>query len=77
MKLPGLGQTISLLGGFVLAAPMAIVGFEFLAQGRSAMGIAFLGLALALLFLPEYVMSQLPRPRSIVRERLSRFRRGE
>ena len=75
MKLSGLTRMISILAGFVLAVPMAIIGFEFLSQGRPAFGVAFLGLAFALLFLPEYLISQIPRPREVVRDRLAGLRR--
>lgn len=77
MKLPGLMRMISMVSGLVLAIPMAIIGFEFLAQGRTAFGIGFLFLALALLFLPEYVLSQLPRPRAALNKRIARFRRND
>lgn len=72
MRRPGVLRTLSILSGFVLAVPMAIVGFEFLTQGRTAFGVAFLVLALALLFLPEYLLSQIPGPREYIRSRLSR-----
>ncbi len=62
MKLPGLMGTISLATGLVLALPMGIIGVEFLAQGRVGLGLVFLGLGAALLFLPEYVWNRLPRP---------------
>ena len=75
MKLPGITRMLSMLGGFVLAIPMAIIGFEFLTQGRTAFGIAFLILAIALLFLPEYIVSQIPGPRTVIKNKLSRFRR--
>lgn len=77
MKLPGITRMLSMVGGFVLAIPMAIIGFEFLTQGRTAFGVAFLLLALALLFLPEYLISQIPRPRTVIKRKLSRFRRNE
>lgn len=74
MKRPGLIGTISLVASLALAVPMAIIGFEFLAQGRTVFGIGFLGLAVAMLFLPEYVARQLPRPRARVKERWRSFR---
>lgn len=75
MKLPGLTRMISMLSGLVLAVPMAIIGFEFMSQGRTTFGVAFLALGVALLFLPEFIMSQLPRPRAVIKKRLGRFRR--
>lgn len=75
MKRPGLARTISILSGFALAIPMAIIGFEFLAQGRNIFGIGFLALSLALLVLPEFIISQLPHPRTVIAKKLGRFRR--
>ena len=77
MNRPGIVRSISILAGFVLAAPMAIIGFEFLTQGRTAFGTAFILLAVLLLFLPEFVISRLPRPRQVIRKRLGRFHPGK
>ncbi len=69
MKVPGLVGTISAVAGLVLAIPMALVGVEFIAGGRVVFGLAFLGLAGALLFLPEYVRKRLPRPWHVLTRR--------
>lgn len=70
MKRPGLLGTISLVSGLVLAIPMAIIGLEFLGRGQRLLGVAFLGLAVAMLFLPEFVMRRLPRPWAALTARL-------
>ena len=66
----GMIGMLSIVSGLLLAIPMAIVGFEFLAQGRPVFGIVFLGLAFGLVWLPEYVLKQLPGPRAWLRDRL-------
>jgi len=43
------------LSGLVLAAPLAVVGLDFLSRERPLMGAAFMAVALAALLLPEYV----------------------
>lgn len=76
MLRPGFVGTISLLSGLVLAVPMGVVGFEFLRLGRPVMGLAFLGLAVALVWLPEFVRHRLPRPLQGLRQRIAgRLRR--
>ena len=77
MKRPGLFGTMSLVGGLLLAIPMAIIGFEFLARGQPVLGGLFLGLAVAVAFLPEYVFRRLPRPRAMLKKRLQRNRHDE
>ena len=70
MQFPGLIDMIWWASGFVLGVPMAIIGFEFLARERPVFGVVFLALAVAVVFLPEYVRRQLPRPRTIINRRL-------
>ena len=70
MRLPGLIDTLWWASGFAMGVPMAIIGFELLARDRPVFGAAFLGLAIAVVFLPEYVRRQLPSPRAAVRRRL-------
>ena len=77
MKVPGLLGTISIVAGLVLAIPMGIIGFEFLSRGEPVLGVAFLGLAVAVLFLPEFVIRRLPRPRKAIRRRIGRLRSGK
>lgn len=72
MQLPGLLTTISIVSGMVLAFPMALIGWQFLGQGRTLMGISFIGLGVALLFLPEYVIRRVPRPWAGLKRRFSR-----
>lgn len=72
MQLPGLVTTISIVSGIVLAFPMAFIGVQFLQQGRLVMGIAFIGLAAALLVLPEFIIRRLPRPWTVLRRKFSR-----
>lgn len=74
MKRPGLLGTISLVGGLLLAIPMGIIGFELVARDQPVVGVVFLGLAIAMLVLPEFVMRRLPRPRDALRRRIGRFR---
>lgn len=62
----------SFFGGMVLAVPMAIIGFEMLAREQTMFGVGFLLLALAVLFLPEYVLRQIPSPRRMLLDRLPR-----
>ena len=72
MKFPGILGMASLLGGMVLAVPMAIIGFEMLARDQPIFGVGFLMLAVAMLFLPEYVLRQIPSPRRMLLDRLPR-----
>jgi hypothetical protein len=51
----GLLNDIWWLSGFVLAAPLAVVGVDYLGRANPIMGGGFLALALAALLLPEYV----------------------
>ena len=55
----GLLNDLWWLSGFVLAAPLAIVGVDYLGQGNTMMGAFFLVVAVAALALPEYVRHQL------------------
>lgn len=41
-------DTITLFGAVVLAAPIGLLGVEFLANGRTLVGIGFLAVAFAL-----------------------------
>ncbi len=41
-------DTIALFGAVVLAAPIGLLGIEFLVDGRTLLGIGFLAVALAL-----------------------------
>ena len=77
MKRPGVLGTVSLVSGVLLAIPMAIIGFELLVRDRPVLGVAFLGLAIAMLVLPEYVLRRLPRPRAALRARLPWSRRED
>lgn len=77
MNRPGLLRTVSIVAGLVLAIPMAVIGFEFLAQDRLVLGVGFLALAVLFVYLPEYILQQLPRPRTILLGRFDRFRRGD
>ena len=78
MYQPGLVDMLSLFAGLVVAIPLGIVGFEFLYQGRTALGVAFLGLAIIVVWLPEYVRRRLPSPIQSIRQRVfSRFSRKE
>ena len=72
MQRPGLLGTISIVGGLLLAIPMAIIGIEFLAQGEQLLGFVFLGLASVVLLLPEFVIRRLPKPWTRVKERFGR-----
>ena len=72
MKLPGIFGMASLFGGMVLAVPMAIIGFEMLAREQLLFGAAFLLLAVTVLFLPEYVMRQIPSPKQMLWNRIPR-----
>ena len=72
MRRPGFIGMLSLLAGLVLAVPIAIVGFEFLQQDRQLLGVVFLGLAIMLVWLPEYVrIRMLPRPWQAIKQRLA------
>ena len=77
MKFPGILGMASFFGGLVLAVPMAIIGFEMLARDQPLFGGAFLFLAIAVLFVPEFIIRQLPSPRQAVRDKLPRIRRGD
>lgn len=76
MKLPGLLSMIQMGSGLIFAIPLGLVGFEFLAMGRPVFGITFLGIAAAMLFLPEYLARQIGSPRDWVLGLLP-FRRGD
>lgn len=67
---PGLFGLVQLAGGLVLAIPLAIIGVEFLQQGRSILGIGFLAIAVAMLLLPEYIVRRIGTPRDWIRRRL-------
>lgn len=51
----GLLGDIWWLSGMVLAAPLAVVGMDYLGRQQPLMGAAFMAVALAALLLPEYV----------------------
>ncbi|MDL5361803.1 hypothetical protein [Halalkalicoccus sp. NIPERK01] len=76
MKLPGIIDMIQLGSGLIFAIPLGLVGFEFLAMGRTVFGVAFLVIAAAMLLLPEYVARQVGSPREWLLGRLP-FRRGD
>ncbi|MCH7661741.1 MAG: hypothetical protein IH933_14575 [Euryarchaeota archaeon] len=76
MKLPGLLSMIQMGSGLIFAIPLGLVGFEFLTTGRTVFGITFLGLAAAMLFLPEYIVRRIVTPRDWVLGLLP-FRRGD
>lgn len=70
MQLPGLLGTLSLVSGLILAIPMAVIGVELVVRDRPFLGIAFLGLAVAMLVLPEFVLRRVIRSLSGLRQRL-------
>lgn len=76
MKLPGLLSMIQMGSGLIFALPLGLVGFEFLAMGRTAFGIGFLVIAAAMLFVPEYVVRRAGSPRDWVLG-VFPFRRGD
>ena len=55
----GLIRSLQLVGTLVVAAPVALVGVFNLIDGNYAHGVAFLGLAIGLLVVSEYVYLRL------------------
>jgi len=55
----GLFNDLWWLSGFVLAAPVAVVGVDYLGRGDALLGGFFLLVALVALALPEYVRFRL------------------
>jgi hypothetical protein len=51
----GIVGTLQLLGTLVLAAPLALLGVQFLVSGRHLMGGLFVALAVAMVGLEEYL----------------------
>lgn len=51
----GIVGTLQLLGTVVLAAPLALLGVQFLVSGRELTGGVFLALAAAMIALEEYL----------------------
>lgn len=76
MKLPGVLSMIQMGSGLVFAIPLGLIGFEFLAMGRTVFGIGFLAIATAMLLLPEYIARKVGSPREWVLG-LFPFRRGD
>lgn len=64
----GIIGTLQLVGTVVLAAPLAILGVQFLLTDRLLMGGLFVGLAVAMLLLEEYLTTPQDLP-AIVAER--------
>jgi hypothetical protein len=64
----GIIGTLQLVGTVVLAAPLAILGVQFLLSDRLLMGGLFVGLAVAMLLLEEYLTTPQDLP-AIIAER--------
>ncbi|WP_122090661.1 DUF7533 family protein [Halalkalicoccus subterraneus] len=76
MKLPGILSMIQLGSGLIFAVPLGVIGVEFLTSGRPVFGAGFLLVAVAMLFLPEYIVRRIGSPRDWLRG-LVPFRRGD
>jgi len=53
----GILETIGLAGTVLFAAPVALLGAEFLVGGQTLEGLAFLGIAALMIAVPRYVRS--------------------
>lgn len=76
MSLPGPFGPLSLVLSLVLAGPPAIMGVLALARGDVAIGAIFLGLAVLMVVLPEYILRRIPGPTEMIKRRLP-WRRSE
>lgn len=51
----GIIDTLTLFGAVILAAPIAMLGVEFVADGRLVVGLGFLAVAAALVLGEHYI----------------------
>lgn len=73
----GIIRSIQLLGTLLIAGPVGLVGVFNLLEGQYALGVFFLGAAIALVVVSEYVYVRLT-DRTIGRvRRLKNIRGGE
>ncbi|GAB3671214.1 DUF7533 family protein [Halopiger thermotolerans] len=77
MKRLGLFDMLQYAAGLSMAGPMFVVGFEFLRAGRLVGGVGFLALGAVALYFPTYLVNRIGGPRTWLRRRLERVRRGD
>ncbi|WEL20293.1 hypothetical protein [Halorhabdus sp. BNX81] len=62
----GILETVSRVGTALVVAPIAVLGLDFLVQGQTAGGLAFLGIVGLILALERYVITPREIPQRIV-----------
>lgn len=72
MSKPGIIGTIQLAATLVFALPIGLLGVEKLLAGETAVGAAFVGVAVLMIVLEEYLTSPTDVPSSVAQKTLGK-----
>ena len=72
MSKPGIIGTIQLAATLVFALPIALLGIEKLFAGDTTIGAAFVGIAVLMIVLEEYLTSPADIPSSVAQKTLGK-----
>ena len=72
MSKPGIIGTIQLAATLVFALPIALLGIEKLLAGDTTVGAAFVGVAVLMIVLEEYLTSPTDVPKSVAQKTIGK-----